>query len=202
MDADTLERIFEPFFTTKGGAGTGLGLASVHGVVAQLGGHIVVSSQPGMGATFRVFLPGAGPVAEAEAPAAERESLPLSPRRRILICEDDASVRAVVAQSLEPLGHELLVTDSPTAALAVAHQLPRGELDLLITDVIMPEMNGRMLADRVLDVHAGCQRPVMSGHTADVVIEKGIEDSGVNYLEKPFTGGALRRRITELVDGV
>jgi two-component system cell cycle sensor histidine kinase/response regulator CckA len=198
MDAHTLEHIFEPFFTTKpAGTGTGLGLATVHGIVKQLGGHIMVYSEVGRGSTFRIYLP-----AVAEQPT-RPHTAPIAAVRggseTVLICEDDDIVRELARHTLESQGYQVLAAESPERALALstAHT---GHIQLLVTDVVMPEMDGRQLAETLSARRNGLKVLYMSGYTSTVIADHGLVQSGIEFLEKPFTSSALLRRVREVLD--
>lgn len=185
MDGRTLEKIFEPFFTTKGvGKGTGLGLATVYGIVKQNKGAVEVQSEPGKGAIFRIYLPRheAGITAKPEPIRAEE-----APRgdETVLLVEDEAVLGETTRKMLVSLGYTVLFAAAPGEALRLAREYP-GPVQLLVTDVIMPEMNGRDLAGRVLALRPGLKCLFMSGHTADIIAHHGVLDEGVNYLQKPF----------------
>jgi PAS domain S-box-containing protein len=191
MDAATLEHVFEPFFTTKGpGKGTGLGLATVYGIVRQSGGSIWARSEPGQGSTISIYLPWV----ETDSIASHRESpAEAEPRSEprsgtILVVEDDDSVRGFATRVLERAGYEVLSAASGAVALA-AHA---GEsFDLLLTDVVMPAMNGREVADRLLARHPGLRVMFMSGHADTTIVKHGILDPSIRYLPKPFTAQSL-----------
>ncbi|HQO58740.1 MAG TPA: transporter substrate-binding domain-containing protein [Candidatus Omnitrophota bacterium] len=186
MDRETLNNIFEPFFTTKGeGKGTGLGLATVYGIVKQNNGFINVYSEPGRGTTFRIYLPRReGAVVEIS--SMREEDLPRGHGERVLLVEDDKAILALGSKILEELGYHVLSAKTPTEAqrLAGAHA---GKIDLLITDVIMPEMNGRELSDRLRALYPGMKILFMSGYTADVILPRGVLEEGVIFMQKPFT---------------
>jgi PAS domain S-box-containing protein len=190
MDADTLARIFEPFFTTKSlGQGTGLGLSTVFGIVKQNGGFILVRSVPGQGTAFEVFLPSfrGGPV---ETCGAVQEPRPAAAGGTVLVVEDDDLLRAVIQSLVRKMGYATLLADSPSAALAFARD-PAQPIDLLLTDVIMPEMNGRQLMERIAELRPGLPTLLMSGYPADVIAKKGILEEGFNFIHKPFNLAAL-----------
>jgi signal transduction histidine kinase/CheY-like chemotaxis protein len=185
MDAETLRQVFEPFFTTKGvGAGTGLGLATVYGIVKQNAGFINAYSEPGKGSTFRIYLPrhaGEG-VAPMAGGAAE---LPHGRGETVLIVEDEAAILKLTTTMLWRLGYEVLGASSPEEALALAGA-HSGGIHLLVSDVVMPGMDGRKLADRLLAQHAGLKVLFMSGYTANVIAHRGVLDEGVAFVQKPF----------------
>jgi len=202
IDAATIERIFEPFFTTKDvGQGSGLGLATVHGIVQQNGGHVTVYSEPGLGATFRVFLPAAEGSAGAEAPAPQAaEALEIShDGETVLVCEDDPSVRHLTTQMLRSAGYHVLAAATGAAALKVARQ-HTGRLHLLVTDVIMPEMNGRQVAKALAAERPDLRVLYISGYTSDVIAHQGVVEDGIDFLEKPFSQADLLRRVREVLD--
>jgi CheY-like chemotaxis protein len=199
MDAATAARIFEPFFTTKEqGKGTGLGLSTVYGIVEQSGGSIRVASAPGEGSTFTVFLPRledrAGlPGAEAAAPASERGS------ESVLLVEDETAVRAVAREALEGHGYRVIEARNGVEALTVAaaHQ---GPLHLLVTDMVMPQMGGRDLAQRLLAERPALRVLFMSGYTDDAQVGQGVPGAPSAFLQKPFAMGAFARKVREILD--
>lgn len=199
MDRETLSHIFEPFFTTKGvGKGTGLGLASVYGAVTQNGGSIGVRSEPGAGTTFTISLPRhAGRVEDARADGAHE------PVRRgdetILLVEDEALILALTKTVLGGLGYAVLAAGSPAEALRLAGE-HAGRIDLLMTDVVMPEMNGRELAARVAIIRPDIKILLMSGYTADAVARHGVLEDGVQFLQKPFAIMDVAAKIRETLD--
>jgi len=199
MDAPTLERIFEPFFTTKPmDRGTGLGLATVHGIVKQSGGHIMAYSEPGRGTTFKVYLPTveAAPAAGLHGP---QPVGPLSGEETILLCEDDRLVRELIGLSLQTAGYTVLTAADGRQGLEAARSQP-GPIHLLITDVIMPDMNGHTLSQRLLQTRPGLPTLFISGYTSNVIAHHGVLDEGVEFLEKPFTRQILLHRIRAILD--
>ena len=199
MDARTMEHIFEPFFTTKpAGHGTGLGLATVHGIVKQSGGHIRVFSDPGRGSTFKVYMP-----AEATLPV-PRPAQPTDVRtsggtESILVCEDDAPVRDLTVQVLQGAGYVVQAAGSGEQALAWAAQR-QSPVALLLTDVIMPDMNGKQLSDALAARWPALRTLFVSGYSANVLAPHGVLHPGVEFLAKPFTRAELLRRVRELLD--
>jgi CheY-like chemotaxis protein len=198
MDPDTLRHVFEPFFTTKAvGVGTGLGLATVYGAVKQNGGFVTVDSSPGSGATFAVFLPRyAGDV---QSPVDGREAGPTAPgSETILLVEDERSILKMTAAILRKRGYTVIEAMTPGEAIRLTLDYP-GRIDLLMTDVVMPEMNGRTLAKHVLAINPRIKRLFMSGYSPDVVAHHGVVDEGVNFLRKPFSvadlAAAVRRAL-------
>ena len=198
MDAETRERIFEPFFTTKTRErGTGLGLATVHGIVKQSGGHITVYSEPGRGTTFKVYLP----VVAGQAALSAGDSAPAPTQggsETLLLCEDDHAVRELTARVLAAAGYTVLAAAGGKEALklAAAHE---GPLDLLITDVIIPDLNGRQLSDTLQGQRPGLPTLFISGYTSNVIAHHGVLNEGVEFLEKPFTRNRLLARVREVL---
>lgn len=199
MDEETLTRIFEPFFSTKlPGHGTGLGLATVHGIVHQSGGHIEVDSTPGEGATFRVFLPEAPTlVEEAEAPE-ESEPEDVHGSERVWVVEDEGIVRTLTARILRDAGYEVSEIESPHRAMELAARATAAP-ELLLTDVIMPGMSGRDLAGRLNDRWPGMRVLYLSGYAHDTIVHQGVLDPGVEFLAKPFTPNQLLSRVRQVV---
>jgi PAS domain S-box-containing protein len=201
MDSETQSRIFEPFFTTKGTKGTGLGLSTVYGIVKQSGGYIWVSSEQGKGTTFKIYLPR---VAEAvESPAqvvVAPESAATEPgTETILLVEDEANLRYLARQFLEKQGYRVIDAADGAVAMqiAVAHE---GVIHLLLTDVIMPGMNGRELAQRISEIRPNVKVLYMSGYTENVIGRNGTLDAGVRLLQKPFTLRDLKSKVREVLD--
>lgn len=198
MDAETQTHIFEPFFTTKEqGKGTGLGLAMVYGAVRQNSGGIVMESTPGKGTTFSLYFPC---LAESETTAPDKNHLlPMRGSETILLGEDDPAILKLAATLLEKLGYTVLRAETPEAAVSLAQQNP-GSIDLLITDVIMPEMNGRQLSSQILELQPKAKLLFMSGYTADVIARHGVLETGVHFLQKPFSVDSLAAAVRTALD--
>jgi two-component system, cell cycle sensor histidine kinase and response regulator CckA len=201
MDEQTQSRIFEPFFTTKEvGKGTGLGLATVYGIVKQSGGYIWVYSEPGHGTAFRICLPRVEALAEGPERVQPREE-PLPGTGTILIVEDDASLREVTCEFLKNSGYTVLEAGSPDEALRAVER-HGGPIDLLLTDVIMPKMNGRALAARLAAVRPGMKILYVSGYTDGIVWDdpQRVLEPGLAFLQKPYTRYALTRKVRDVLE--
>jgi PAS domain S-box-containing protein len=200
MDADTRARIFEPFFTTKpAGSGTGLGLATVYGIVKQSGGHVWVYSEPGRGTSFKIYLPLlTGDTAAASAPP-PHEPVRLTGHETVLLVEDEDVVRRAARSILERRGYAILETRSAAQALAIAEAHP-GPIHLLLTDVIMPHTNGRELAGRVAAMLPNVRVLFMSGYTDATVVQNGVLDDTAHHIDKPLTPDALARKVRQVLD--
>ncbi|MBI5592209.1 MAG: PAS domain S-box protein [Deltaproteobacteria bacterium] len=199
MDKETQAHIFEPFFTTKEmGKGTGLGLATVYGIVRQNNGFINVYSEPEQGTTFRIYLPRHAGKAEQI-----RKEAPGEPAARghetILLVEDERAILKMTTMMLEMQGYAVLAANTPGDAIRLAEAYP-GEIHLIMTDVVMPEMNGRDLARNLLSRYPNLKRLFMSGYTANVIAHHGVLDPGVNFIQKPFSMKGLTARIREVLD--
>jgi CheY-like chemotaxis protein len=195
MDRATLSRIFEPFFTTKPvGQGTGLGLATVYGIVKQTNGSVFAYSEVGIGTTFKVYLP----CSEAPRPGLEMTPPPaaLGGRETVLLVEDEESVRALTRRVLHAKGYEVLEAASGAEALALVAR-HTGPLHLLVTDVVMPRMSGRELATRLAEVRPGVKVLYVSGYTDDAVVRHGVLEAGAMFLQKPFSPDALARKVRD-----
>ncbi|MEO8202114.1 MAG: ATP-binding protein, partial [Gemmatimonadota bacterium] len=199
MSDATRERIFEPFFTTKDpGKGTGLGLATVYGIVKQNHGFIWVYSELGVGTTFKIYLPVATEQPQALPTIPSSEQLPHG-TETILLVEDAAAVRQVVIQILRHCGYTVLDVPDAKAAIEMAKRHP-GIIDLLLTDVVMPGMSGRVLAERFATLRPEARVLYMSGYTEDAVVRHGMLTQGINYLQKPFSPATLARRVRQVID--
>jgi PAS domain S-box-containing protein len=200
MGKDVRDHVFEPFFTTKPlGQGTGLGLATVYGIVKQNAGAIGVESEPGKGTTFRIYLPRS----VAEIPAAEAAATATEPRghgETVLLVEDQLPLLDVTRETLADLGYSVLTAGDPSTALRTA-QAHAGEIQLLITDVVMPGMNGRDLSERLAASRPGIRCLFISGYTADIIAKSGVLDEGLDFLQKPFSRLALATKVRQAIDG-
>jgi PAS domain S-box-containing protein len=195
---DTLDHIFEPFFTTKGvGRGTGLGLATVYGIVKQNNGFISVDSRPGMGATFRIYLPRL----EAESVSSTVEEVTRRSeggRETILLVEDDESMLGLSKRMLEGLGYTVLAANNPKEAIGLVEQRAE-DIEMLVTDVVMPDMSGRELATRIHEIRPDLKCLYISGYTADMIAHRGVLEESVHFLHKPFGRNDLARKIREVL---
>jgi len=198
MDAATLERIFEPFFTTKDvGRGTGLGLSTVYGIVKQSGGNIWVYSEPGRGTTFKVYLPRAERQA-AEVPAAAPAPEPPQGSETILVVEDEEDVRELLRDILELGGYTVLATDDPAQAMDICRNHD-SEIHLVLSDVVMPKIDGPVLAEKLKDIRPGLKVAFMSGYTDDAIVHHGVLEPGTAFLEKPIDVKTLLRKVPEFL---
>jgi two-component system cell cycle sensor histidine kinase/response regulator CckA len=199
MDENTREHLFEPFFTTKErGRGTGLGLSQVYGIVMQNQGLITVYSAPDSGTEFQIYLPAVEGSVERDAPR-PRKSRPPSGAERVLLVEDEAAVRQLATRVLRMQGYQVTEASSAEEALRTLEGAP-GSIDLLVTDVIMPGMNGRELHRRLSEARPGLRVVFMSGYSWDVVTRRGVLEEGTHFLDKPFTVDALARKVREALD--
>jgi PAS domain S-box-containing protein len=198
MDQETLAQIFDPFFTTKTmGHGTGLGLATVYGIVKQNGGFINVYSEPGHGTTFRIYLPTADGVPVDDSTGMKLDAS-LEGSETLLVVEDDQEILQLTSSILETLGYRVLTARTPVDAIALATR--HGHfIDLLISDVVMPEMNGRQLARRLCEIAPDLKCLFMSGYTANVIAHSGVLDPGVHFIQKPFSINELAVKVKEVL---
>ncbi len=198
MDKQTLGNIFEPFYTTKAfGEGTGLGLATVYGIVKQNNGFINVYSEPGRGTTFKIYIPRAEKLRTDRAPVPMKKELRGS--ETVLLVEDEEPMLDLGTTILQEHGYRVLATQSPAQALAIARR-HSGPIHLLITDVVMPEMNGKELRDRLAEVKPGVKNIFMSGYTANVIAHHGILGEGIDFLQKPFSIQTLLEKVRNALD--
>jgi len=198
MTPEVKARLFEPFFTTKeAGKGTGLGLATVHGIVKQSGGHIFVYSEPGRGTAFKMYFPPAeeGVAAAASMPDEEGPS----GNETILVVEDEAALREITRECLETTGYTVLDAAHAAAALELSERY-KGTIHLLVTDVVMPGIPGSELAQRLTAERPGTKVLYMSGYTDDTVILRGALTEETPFVQKPFTMANLARKVREVLD--
>ena len=199
IEPEALDNIFEPFFTTKeSGKGTGLGLATIYGVVKQNNGFINVDSQPDQGTTFKIYLPQHRDIKDCFP-----DQGPVQPAERgyetILLVEDEPEILEMTTMMLERLGYRVISASTPGEAIYLAKEY-NGKIDLLVTDVVMPEMNGRDLAKNILHYHPNLKRLFMSGYTANVIAHHGVLDKGINFIQKPFSEENLGSKVREAID--
>jgi CheY-like chemotaxis protein len=201
MDKETLDNIFEPFFTTKDvGQGSGLGLATVYGIVKQNSGFINVYSEPDQGTTFKVYLP-------RHIETDEQGQIMVSTgvaaigHETILLVEDEKAILAMTSMMLERLGYTVLTASIPSMAISISESYS-SRIDLLMTDVVMPEMSGRDLAEKLLDSNPSLKCLFMSGYTANVIAHHGVLDKGVHFIHKPFKKQDLATKLREVLDEV
>jgi two-component system cell cycle sensor histidine kinase/response regulator CckA len=200
MSAEVKARAFEPFFSTKSvGQGTGLGLSTCYGIVKQSGGHISVYSEPGRGTTFKIYLPQVElqtkiPVQHLSSPDLPRGT------ETILLVEDDPALREMAATLLRRLGYTVLAAANGVEALSLKHERTTGHVDLLFTDVVMPHMSGKELADRVRALYPYTRILFTSAYTENAIVHQGVLDKGVALLQKPFTPSALANKVREVLD--
>jgi CheY-like chemotaxis protein len=198
LTRETQDRVFEPFFTTKEkGKGTGLGLSTVYGIVKQSGGSIWVYSEPGRGTTFKVYFPRVD--AEADAQAALQVTNGKGGTETILLVEDEDAVRAVAGRILRRQGYTVVEASNGSEAM---RQFTEGgcEFDLIVTDIVMPEMGGLELAQRVREWSPNARILFTSGYTEDAVLSRNFLDPGAEFVEKPFTPARLAQRAREVLD--
>jgi CheY-like chemotaxis protein len=199
MSAETAARVFDPFFTTKPtGKGTGLGLSQVYGFVKQSHGHIKIYSEPGAGTTVKIYLPrqiGLGaetkPLASEPARTGDRGEI-------ILVVEDDLYMRRLTSETLHELGYSVFDSENAANALAILDREP--DIKLLFTDVVMPDTNGKKLADEALRRRPGLKVLFTTGYTANAVVHGGVLDAGVNFISKPFTLDQLAAKVRAVLD--
>jgi two-component system, cell cycle sensor histidine kinase and response regulator CckA len=199
MDAAVRARIFEPFFTTKEpGKGTGLGLATVFGIVKQSGGSIEVESEPGQGTRFRVYLPRVDEALD-QAPPAPSGPVSAGGYETILLVEDDGDVRELALETLTGHGYVVIPAGGAAEALALAagHREP---IHLLVTDVVMPQISGRGLAERLTPDRGEMRILYMSGYTDDAIFRHGVLEAGTPFLQKPFTPQSLLQKVRDVLD--
>jgi CheY-like chemotaxis protein len=198
MDNATLARAFEPFFTTKGLAkGTGLGLSTVHGIVKQSDGDVAIVSRPGSGTTVTVYLP----LRDAAPSEARPKSIPAASagKETVLVVEDERAMRVVVERVLRKAGYTVLAAESGAAALALFNKCD-GNVDLLLTDVVMPQMSGRQVAEQLRQIKPTLKVLYMSGYTDETIDRHGVLEPGVQLINKPFEAAELAQRVRLILD--
>jgi two-component system, cell cycle sensor histidine kinase and response regulator CckA len=199
MDHDTVGRIFEPFFTTKAvGQGTGLGLATVYGIVKQNNGFINVYSETGKGSSFKIYLTRHTDLT-FKVPQKIPASVPVGHGEIILVVEDEVSILKLAKRILEELRYTVLTAENPSQALGLVKERPI-EIELLITDVVMPVMNGKELSNKLRESCPRLKTLFMSGYTANVIAHRGILDKGVNFIQKPFSTESMALKVREALD--
>jgi two-component system cell cycle sensor histidine kinase/response regulator CckA len=199
MGEPTKARLFEPFFTTKGpGKGTGLGLATVYGIIKQSGGNIYVYSEPGHGTTFKIYLPVVGEDSPWQRP---RQAAKAADRgtETILLVEDESAVRALSRFILQSLGYTVLEAASGSEAIRICKR-SRQPIHLLVSDVVMPEMGGRQVAEAVTALLPGIRVLYLSGYTDDAVVRHGVLQADTAFLQKPFSPPALAAKVREVLN--
>jgi len=200
MSEEIKARVFEPFFTTKGvGEGTGLGLSTCYGIVKQSGGHISVYSELGRGTTFKIYLPQVEPPAKIPIERLDSPDLPRG-TETVLLVEDDPALREMAATLLKRLGYTVLAAPHGIEALSLCHKQDTGRIDLLFTDVVMPHMSGKELADRMRVLYPHTKILFTSAYTENAIVHQGVLDKGVVLLQKPFTPSALAHKVREMLD--
>jgi PAS domain S-box-containing protein len=200
MSAETQGRIFEPFYTTKASTGTGLGLSTVYGIVKQSGGNVCVASQPGHGTTFEIYLPRSHSARVAElARPPQRAPRCLTGTETILVVEDDDAVRSLAARILTAAGYTVLTACDGVEALRLCHTHV-GELPLIVTDVVMPLLGGRLFAAEVHESRPATRMLFMSGYSDDAIAHHGVLAAGARFLGKPFSAAELTRKVREILD--
>ena len=199
MTADVIEHVFEPFFSTKqAGAGTGLGLATVFGIVGQADGHILIFSEPGLGTTFTITLP-----VTAEVTVAKAEPLPHQRTARgetVMVVEDELALREVTKRMLTCHGYNVITASNGLEALKIASE-HEGEIHLLLTDVVMPQMLGKEVAEKMAAIKPGIEVLFMSGYARPVLASQGRLDPNVTLIEKPFSGADLLEKAGQVLNG-
>lgn len=200
MDQDTVQKVFEPFFTTKGeGKGTGLGLATVYGIMKQHGGHISVYSEPGIGTLFRVYFPRHGATAAPPGPVVEAVEQPPTGKETVLVVEDQAQVRDLTVKLLERYGYQVLVAGDVQNALKISREYD-GVIHLLVSDVVLQDGNGKELHQMLSTFRKGLKVLYMSGYTSEVISHHGVLEEGVHFIQKPFSLQGFTKKVREVLD--
>ena len=199
MTAEVRRQVFEPFFTTKErGKGTGLGLSTVYGIVKQSGGNIWVYSELGQGTTFKIYLPRVDEPLEELKERVVQEELPQG-KETVLVIEDEEAVRQLAVRILKRQGYTVLDVPDGDSALVICEER-KEPIHLILTDVIMPAMNGRQLVERCWQMRQDFKVLYMSGYTDNAIVQHGVLEEGMNYLQKPFTVDDLARKVREVLD--
>jgi len=199
MDKEVLDKLFEPFFTTKDvGKGTGLGLATIYGIVKQNNGFINVYSEPGQGSTFKIYLPRIFTDEDTDTLVPEKKAA-AGGTETILLVEDEPSILRMTRMMLSKKGYSVLPAATPIEAVEKARN-HSGPIDMLMTDVVMPEMNGRDLSGKITDLYPDIRLLFMSGYTANVIAHQGVLDDGVVFIQKPFSMGDLIEKVRKVLD--
>ena len=200
MDEDTKEHIFEPFFTTKGlGEGTGLGLSTVYGIVKQSKGHIWVDSKAGEGSSFKIYLPLMEETGRGKTKAYQNENIK-GGTETILLVEDEQALRRMARKILEKFGYQIIEASNGGEALSIIAKKSRPQIDLVITDVVMPNMSGKDLATKLHNAYPELKILYTSGYTDDVIAQHGVLDEGVRFLQKPFLPSSLAEKVRDILD--
>ncbi len=200
MDEETLEHIFDPFYTTKEvGKGTGLGLSTVYGIVKQSEGHIWAYSEPDHGTTFKIYLPAIEETEKLQENLPEKKD-PTSGTETVLLVEDEESLRKMAGKILEGYGYSVIEAANGNDALSVIEKAGHSKFDCLVTDVIMPQMGGKELAEKLLKKYPALKILFVSGYTENAIDHDGVFDEGVSFLQKPFTPQELAQNIRKLLD--
>jgi CheY-like chemotaxis protein len=202
MDKETQSHLFEPFFTTKEtGKGTGLGLSTVYGIIKQSGGNIWAYSEPGLGTTFKIYLPRVEKATKLYKPRLKsKEAGPAGGTETILLVEDEDAVRSMVGKILKNKGYTVLEARQGSEAIDICERT-EGSIDLMVTDVIMPHMSGRELAARLAPMRPEMGVLYMSGYPDNTIVQHGVLEPGTAFLQKPFTINALELKVREVLDG-
>jgi CheY-like chemotaxis protein len=201
IDPEALPHIFEPFFTTKEqGSGTGLGLSTVYGVVKQSGGHIWVYSEVGTGTTFKIYLPALdGPVDSLPLPLGSYERMPRG-TETVLLVEDEPAVRELSARVLRELGYTVLEAEDGEVGLKLAQEFKGGVIDIIVTDIVMPRMGGKALADQIRTYRPDIKVLFASGYPDRALVSDEVINHTASFLQKPFTPSSLARKVREVLD--
>jgi len=200
MDATVQQHIFEPFYTTKEvGQGTGLGLATCYAIAKQHGGNIWVYSEVGHGTTFKIYLPRVNEAADTHSRSTDAAPVPRG-TETVLLVEDEPLVREITSHILREQGYTVLEAGNGADALRITHEYAGATIALLITDVVMPQMGGKALAEQVTSVYRAIKVLFISGYAADAIVHHGRLEPGTNFLSKPFTPPAFARKVREVLD--